>query len=551
MQLNLTNRVLQFVSLLLIGGWSIVPLRAQQAPRTEDPLSLKQMREAVTAAQQGNEQEAISILSTLLTRRPTFEPALKLQGMLFEDTGHAAEAWHDYEEALKGAPSDPELLQKVGVSRLLQGQYPEAITLFVHALHIKPQQPDALYYLAQAYHLKGNNDLALKTIREAVSVSPASPPVWQKYGELLCSSGNNEEALKWLTKAQQADPSLDRINFDLAIASFDNMNLDNAVAFATKEAQLVPSNATNLTLLAAAELKLSRWQDAKANLEQVVALRSDDAASLLELGHCELELKDYQAAIDTIEHSLQLDPTQVQGHFFLSRAYSGLGNTAEAQHQSALHQDMMQHVAFTMAKSESLRERSLSEKARKLLTAGREPDALRLFAQNISGPSATKGSPWVSVGAIYLSMADSANAQRALKKALEIDPQTRGAHTYLGIMALQQNNLATAELHFLAELAIDPNHPVAGAELGEVRYRQRRWAEASALIAKSKTTMPSLMFMLCDSYFHLGQIKEANLTAESLAAFGRGEPEVMQGLHDLLLRNGQNDLARTIDTQHP
>ena len=90
------------------------------------------------------------------------------------------------------------------------------------------------------------------------------------------------------------------------------------------------------------------------------------------------------------------------------------------------------------------------------------------------------------------------------------------------------------------------------AELGEVRYRQRKWSEAADLFVRSKTTIPRLLYMLCDSYFHRDEISSANLTAESLAAYARSEPEIMQGLLELLNRNGQSELAqRLLHEQHP
>jgi Flp pilus assembly protein TadD len=143
-------------------------------------------------------------------------------------------------------------------------------------------------------------------------------------------------------------------------------------------------------------------------------------------------------------------------------------------------------------------------------------------------------------------MGDSENAQRILNRALQIDPKTRDAHTYLGILALQQEDLSRAEKEFESELVIDPNHPLAVAELGEVRYRQGKWSEAAELFVRSKTTIPRLLYMLCDSYFRIGKVSNADLTAESLAAYARSEPEVMQGLAELLNRNGQSELAQRL-----
>lgn len=532
--------------------WSAVPSTAQNSGHTSDSSVTRQMREAVSVAQRGDDKHALGLVGALLQQHPDFVPALKLQGMLLEDAGNGEEASLSYEKALELAPNDAELLLKVGVSQLVKGNTNQAIGLLVQRLKARPKDEDGLYYLAQAYHLKGEGDLALKTIREAIKVDPGSAAISQKYGELLCSSGDNEAALRWLTKAQRADPTLRRINFDLAVASYNNMDLNNAVIYAAKETEFQPDDLEGFVLLASAKVKLSQWQDAQAVLQHVLAVRGDDAASLLALGHCELELKQYQAAIDTLERSLRLDPTQVLGHFFLSRAYKALGRESEAQHEAALHKEMMEQDSLTLPKAQLEQEKTLADQARQLLSEHREEDAVRLFQESSKGPLRTQESPLVSVGSVYLAMGDSERAQRILHSALQNDPKARDAHTYLGILALQQADLSRAEREFGSELAIDPNHPLAMAELGEVRYRQSKWSEASDLFVRSKTTIPRLLYMLCDSYFHRDEISSANLTAESLAAYARSEPEVMQGLLELLNRNGQSELAqRLLHEQHP
>ncbi len=122
----------------------------------------------------------------------------------------------------------------------------------------------------------------------------------------------------------------------------------------------------------------------------------------------------------------------------------------------------------------------------------------------------------------------------------------RGAHTYLGILALQEGDLNTAESEFQRELSRDPNYQMAVAELGEVRYRQGRWAEAVSQLSRSRTVEPSLLYMLCDASFHLGKVSNADITAELLAAYSKGNREVIQGVVDLLNRNQQMDLSHSL-----
>ena len=133
-----------------------------------------------------------------------------------------------------------------------------------------------------------------------------------------------------------------------------------------------------------------------------------------------------------------------------------------------------------------------------------------------------------------------------MRTALKMQPSVRGAHTYEGMLALKQGDLSGAENAFKAELANDPNSQMAIAEMGEIRYHQQRWPEAAEQLAKSKTATPELLYMLSDSYFHLGKVEDADLTAETAAAYARSKPDFIKQLNELLVRNGQTELAERL-----
>lgn len=539
---------LGFALVLLISPGTVCAVLSTQtqtstAGKKVSAQSSKQVQEAYAAAQRGNASQALATVDAVLRERPDFAPAYKLRGMLLEDSGDDTGAATAYRSALKFSPDDADLLLKVGTLELLSGHQEQAIALLQRRVQTMPGDKEGNYYLAQAYHLNGNNELALSSIRRAVKAAPDEAPVLQKYGELLCSSGDNVEALQLLMKAQHNDPALPRIQFDLAVASYNNMDLQAAASYAAREAEVEPNNLPDLSLLASVQMKLGQWSDAQANLLKVLARNSDDATSTLALGQCDLELKSYPAAIDILKRALQLDPTQVQVHYLLSRAYSGLGDTPEAQHEAALHREMMSHISFSMPKAELRQQAALSEKAQQLLIDGQETQAVHLFETETKGPYVTRGSAWMAVGGVYLSMGNTQAAERCFERAKVLAPQTHGLHAYMGTVALQNGDLSGAETNFLAELAVDPNHPLALGELGEVRYRQGRWAEAAELLTRSKTTIPSLLFFLAATDFQLGRTQAADLAAEAVAAYGNSEPAIMAALDDLLKRNGQNELA--------
>ena len=157
-----------------------------------------------------------------------------------------------------------------------------------------------------------------------------------------------------------------------------------------------------------------------------------------------------------------------------------------------------------------------------------EEAALQLYREHFKGTAATPADAYVFVGKLYLFMGNTEDGLRSLHHALELQPTVRGAHTYEGILALKLGDLGRAEKEFKAELANDPNYQLAIAEMGEVRYHQGDWPDAAEYLAKSRTTTPELLYMLCDAYFHIEKVSDANLTAETVAAYGRNNPELMK-----------------------
>lgn len=526
-------------------------LWAQVPPQNNDANLQQQLHQALSLAERGDRQGAMALDRKILEQNPRFAPAIKLTGMLLEESGQAQEAAAAYQEALKLAPNDPDLLLKTGMYKLTAGDTDEAVKLLEHCTRILPADADAHFYLAQAYHLDGKDDLALRAIRVALKAAPDNPSVWQKYGELLCGTGDCEKGLTWLTKAQKADGHLPRIDFDIAATDYKLIDLASAAQYAARAVQAQPNDFAAWQLLATANLKLGNWKEARSAFEKLREHKGDDVEALLGLGQCELELKNYQSAIEALRSVLQIDPTRLRAHFYLSKAYAGLGKSEEAQHEAALHQLMMEQSTFARSRADEQHEAPIKAHAQQLLAEHREEEALKLYREQFKGTYATAADAYVFVGKLYLFSGKAEDGLRCLHQALKLQPTVRGAHTYEGIWALKLGELARAESEFEEELANDPSSQLAIAELGEVRYHQERWSEAAEQLSKSKITTPELLYQLTDSYFHLGNTGDADLTAEIAAAYGKNKPDFMKQLLDLLVRNGQSELAKRLSPPRP
>jgi len=535
--------VLLLAAMLALGGASV---RAEKSSHPAESPLMRQVDQALKLAEHGDRQGAMNLVLHLLEQHPDFAPAIKLKGMLLEDSGRISEAGAAFEEALKLAPNDADLLLEVGKYKLTAGQKEEALKLLQHCLRILPSDGDAQYYIAQAYHLTGQDDLALRAIRLSLKAEPDNASVWQKYGELLCIRGECEAGLRWLLKAQGSDAKLPQIDYDIAVTDLKLMDLAGSAQYAARAIESQPDDVPALQLLATADVKLAKWQEAKHAFERVLTFKTDDVDSLFGLGQCELELKNYPAAVDKLQLVLKLAPTRLLAHYYLSRAYVGMGKTSEAQHEAALHQLMMEQMTFVRAVEREGSESPIQAPAYQLLAEHREEDALQLYRKRFKGTSATLADAYVFVGKLYLARGETEDGLRCLHHALEIQPTVRGAHTDEGILRLKRGDLSGAESEFKAELANDPNYQTAIAEMGEVRYQQERWSDAAEQLSKSRTMTPELLYILCDSYFRLGKASDADLTAETAAAYGRNKPELLKDLIDLLRRNGQTDLAQRL-----
>lgn len=529
--------------------FSVGHLLPQGSAHAESSGLARDLQRAVSLAESGHPREAMALDEQILQQNPRFSSAIKLKGMLLEDSGNAAAAAAAYEQAFALAPQDPDLLLKTGIHQLVTGYPAEARARLARYTRLQPRDGDAWFYLAQAYHLNREDRLALSAMHESVQLEPGNALVMQKYGEMLASTGDYPSALQWLLKAQVADPRLPEVEYDIGSADSNLMDLPNAEVHLTRAVELKADDPNALEMLGETQIKLSKWSEAGETYRRLLTVHPNDPDALLGMGQAELGLKDDAAAVDAFTRALGIDPTLFRAHFYLSRAYAAQGKTPEAQHEARLHELMMEQMTFVEAAVREQREAELRDQARALLREHDEQAVLRLYKEHFQDSAVSPGASYVFVGKTYLFMGQTDDALRVFRHALQIEPKVHGVHTYEGILDLKLGDLADADAQFRAELANDPNYQMAIAEMGEVRYRQQQWREAVTWLAKSKTMRPELLYMLCDSYFHLGKVEEADLNAEAAAAYGRKDADFMRGLLDLLRINQQDALAAQLTVQ--
>jgi tetratricopeptide (TPR) repeat protein len=221
---------------------------------------VRQLNQAIQAAQNGRLDDALKIDEELLRHYPALVPALKLHGALLEQMGRAQEAEDAYAQALRLAPRDADLLMKRALIALRRADDPMAIEELKRYCQMRPSDADAYFYLAQALHRDGQPGEALKSIHQAIRLDRGRAEFLQKLGEWLTTAGNPKDGVTYLEQAQRIDPLLDQIEFDLGLAAYYDLDYIKAAMMAKAALSRAPGDRKAIQLRASSLEQLSDWQ---------------------------------------------------------------------------------------------------------------------------------------------------------------------------------------------------------------------------------------------------------------------------------------------------
>ncbi|MCA1615658.1 MAG: tetratricopeptide repeat protein [Acidobacteria bacterium] len=154
----------------------------------------------------------------------------------------------------------------------------------------------------------------------------------------------------------------------------------------------------------------------------------------------------------------------------------------------------------------------------------------------------------VDEGVAALERGDVAGARESFGRAVELDAKNVAAHTYLGVIADQSNDLAGAERHFAAAAIAAPLLPSARNNYGAVLLRLGRTAQAAKQFEatlKLDANQPSALVNLAQIRFGGGTPADLR---DALSLFERAravapDPAIVRSLVVISLRLGDRASA--------
>ena len=155
----------------------------------------------------------------------------------------------------------------------------------------------------------------------------------------------------------------------------------------------------------------------------------------------------------------------------------------------------------------------------------------------------------VNDGVAALDLGDKSRAKVIFEQTLKNDPRNVDAHTYLGMIAAEANELNEGERHFAAAASLAPSEPSTRNNYGAILMRLGRTAQARTEFEASlnlNPNQPSALTNLAQIYFDRGQADDLRMARSLLERAGKNssDAEIPRALLITRLKLGQILIAK-------
>lgn len=452
------------------------------------------------------------------------------------DLAGAEQAW---QASVELDPSYAPVWFRLGELRLKRGANAPARECYVHAATADPgmirYQYNIIYFDAT---YGGNREATLKQLTDLARVHPGIKEIHELLSGMLAerdAAGSARERRRadetelvlstedsWLDALYEFCFDSNRLMLR-AVALRREGRLAEAEKLLVKVvalAQQQPANPLGWELLSDLYVKQQRPAEARATLEQAVAQFPDEPQMRLLLARFLCSEQQPEAAVKVMQQAVEHWPERGELHAALGLAWHDAGQFDAAV--KALNEGLRLDPTLTEAQYQlglSYIELNRTSEARAALA--------KALAMRPDYPEAM-----FALAAIELDSGDFAAAEANVFKIYALDPEEPNArhlvaswHLLKGMSELKAGNLAAAEQHYRAGLAVSPDFPLLLRESGRLAQKSGRWPDAVAAYEHYVRVKPADPA----GYLSLGlALRESGREAETITVLQRGRTAAQQ-----------------------
>ena len=482
----------------------------------------------------GRQSEAAQALQAALEQAPANETANHAMAIFSLATGRVREA-EKYLRQLADVTKSHAAQFSLADYYIATRRPQEAIAILTPLATSPGSEPEARRYLARAYASVGQPEKAHALVDQMLLEKPSDAQTTLLKGQLLLSEDRREDALATVKAAVSADPSSAAAQFTLGRVYAARGDVAGAETAFREVLKISPSAAAAQTELSLLQLSSGSTLAALNNAEAAVKNQPDRLDTRLALVRSLLAARHFDRA------QLELQPL-LASH----------PEVAAVQVQKAV---------LAASRNDVVAARTTFEKALALEPASLEAlGGLLALAMNAKDFSAARArvSQHLEKGPVtpgllllaartYGSTGDIGAAEKALRRAIEMDATLLPAYAMLGQIYLDQGKLEVARQEF-DNLAQRQSNPVGALTMagmifqaqGNSQQAKIRYERAVALDSRSAVAANNLAFLYSESG---EKLEEAVRLARNATELLPDSPEVLDTLGWAYYRSGLIEVA--------
>jgi tetratricopeptide (TPR) repeat protein len=458
-----------------------------------------------------------------------------------EKTGSAESALKAYRAAADAFAGDksPEAVichLKAGNADLEKKNYESALVHFKYVAAADTEgvkAPDILFLLADAYTGAGNTTKAISCLEKAVAADSKNVEAYARLADLYQKSGMPEKANKVYEKITAISPNDPKIFVTLGDVSLKAKKYSDALKYYEKS-YIIDRNVRAASGIATSASALEQWDK----------------------------------AIDAAESALRIDPTLLDPHVVLSRAYLRSDKFKEAKEQldflvgkKPFDLEYWKQLGYCCKKLGDQPNMAYADKKVIELDKSNVESRLRLGAYELSQREyktafdiykelavLTPQNPEVfkSLYEITLNSGDKGSAASYLKKYIAFNPSDPVAQRNLGILYYEVKNYDAALVAFHAALKLDPTIKGVYKSYADIVMTRGPKEELTAALAGAVAAGEADAAMystLAFAYQKLGNCAKAIDLYQSALSRNPKDVSVLAGLAQCQAKTGSVDAA--------
>lgn len=443
---------------------------------------------AVALSQTGDLIGARQAIEQCLRLQPAFRGAHLLAGNILAASSNPKAALPHFQEAQKSDPSNPEIMNSLGLALADLGRFKEAARQFSSLTQLKPDFPGGYYNLGLCFMNLHDFSSAATSFQKLLKLVPHHEKGRIQLANALLADAQQQpglgprlqeaaEAYRDAIRLRPQDPDL---HFNLAFALARLGDNQSALEHYNQVIRLQPNYALARFNLGLTSYFLGNWTAAEDHLRRALEKKEESFWSAYYLGSALVKLKKIEEAVIRLTEAASLNGKHPGVHFQLASVYRLKGDLDRARKESGLFQELS-------AQEETERNvEALQSSAKAALETGDLAAGVNALKRSYeTRPEAVSAR---NLALAYLQLGELSEARRWLSEALERSPRDAVVHNYLGLLESREGQPGLAKQHFERAVALDSsfvdalyNAAVAAASLGETDLSVRRFREALTL----------------------------------------------------------------------